>query len=93
MFLALSAWYLIGLLESAFVQVCLASNRSRVFIANNTVFVVSYFAAAWTLGGFSGIYSIPFGLIAAQAISLALYYRASSEILADIAGAAKTGVS
>lgn len=93
MFLALSAWYLVGLLESAFVQVCIASNRSRVFIANNTVFVVSYFAAAWALGGVSGIYSIPFGLIAAQAVSLVLYYRASSEILGGLAGAAKAGVS
>lgn len=82
MFLALSAWYLIGLVESAYMQVCIASRRSRIFAVNNSVFVALYFAAAFSVREHFGIYAIPFGLLIAQAVSLALYRRSAEAALA-----------
>lgn len=89
MFLALAAWYLAGLVESAFLQVCVAARRSRVFILNNTVFIAVYFSAAWTTRGAYGIYSIPLGLVSAQSVSLLLYYRAAAGALGRMEKARK----
>lgn len=84
MFLALSGWYLIGLAESAFLQVCLASKNSAIFIKNNAVFISVYFAAALFARDLFGIYVIPAALMAAQGASFFLYSRACSEILRGI---------
>lgn len=81
MFLALSAWYFIGLVESAYMQVCIASKRSRVFVINNSVFIACYFATAWAVKGALGIYAVPFGLVSAQILSLLLYFYSASRIL------------
>lgn len=81
MFLALSAFYVIGLVETAFVQICIASKRSGVFIFNNAVFIAGYIAAAWAAKGVFGIYSIPFGLVTAQCASFLLYRYSASGIL------------
>lgn len=81
MFLALSAWYLVGLIESSYMQVCIASRRSRIFAINNSVFVALYFGAAFSARERFGIYAIPLGLIVAQLVSLALYRRSAAAAL------------
>ena len=81
MFLALSAWYLFGLMESAYMQICIASKRSRVFVINNSIFITCYFAVAWAAKGTLGIYAIPFGLVLAQILSLLLYFCSASRVL------------
>lgn len=83
MFLALSAWYFTGLLELPYVQICLAGKRSRALIINNSIFVGSYVSVASVVKGAFGIYSIPFGLVAAQFCSLLFYFHSASKLLTD----------
>jgi len=89
MFLALAAWYLAGLVESAFIQICIAARGSRVFVLNNSIFVALYFLAAWSGSRVFGIYAIPLGLIAAQVGSFLLYFRASTGILGRMSSSEK----
>lgn len=83
MFLALSAWYLVGLVESAYLQVCVAWRKGRVFALNNSIFVVLYLILALLARERIGIYAIPFGLVAAQLVSLWLYIRSSRVALLE----------
>lgn len=90
MFLALAAWYLTGLVEGPFLQICIASKRSRVIILNNSAFIAVYFFTSWVGKGALGIYSIPFGLVAAQSLSFLLYYYRASKMMNSF-GPAKSG--
>jgi len=84
MFLALSVWYLVGLVESVYMQVCIASRRSRIFLVNNSIFIVIYLVIAVSVKDRLGIYAIPCGLILAQLVSLALYMRSSETVLGGL---------
>jgi len=73
LFLALAPWYLVALVESPFLSVCIASKRSAVFIASNTLFIVSYFLFSFFLARKFGVYTIPIGMTTAQIINLASF--------------------
>jgi lipid II flippase MurJ-like protein len=70
MFLAMIPWYLIALVESPFLSVCIASKRSSVLIASNSLFIAAYFLLSLLLVSSTGIYTIPFALSTAQVINL-----------------------
>jgi len=72
-FLALSCWQMLILLESPFVAVCVASKRSSIFILTNSIFIVTYFIATFVLVKRFEIYSLPFGAAIGQVTSLILY--------------------
>jgi peptidoglycan biosynthesis protein MviN/MurJ (putative lipid II flippase) len=73
LFLALAPWYLIGLVESPFISVCLASKRSMVFIATNSFFIVAYFSLSILMTPQFGIYTIPIAMASAQLINLTAF--------------------
>jgi hypothetical protein len=73
LFLALSLWQLIILVESPFVAVGVASKKSGIFIITNTMFIATYFISSYFLVKQIGIYSIPIGATLGQAINLVFY--------------------
>lgn len=70
LFLSLAPWYLIGLLESPFISVSIASKRSMVFIATNSVFILAYFSLSIPMTPRFGIYTIPIAVTIAQLVNL-----------------------
>jgi len=73
LFLALAPWYLIGLLESPFISVCIASKKSMVFIATNSFFILAYFSLSILMTSRFGIYTIPMAIAIAQLINLTTF--------------------
>lgn len=73
LFLALSLWQLIVLMESPFVAVGVASKKSGIFIITNTIFIATYFIASFMLVKPVGIYAIPFGATIGQIVNLVFY--------------------
>jgi hypothetical protein len=73
LFLALAPWYLIGLIESPFISVSIASKRSMVFIATNSVFILTYFSLSILMTPRFGIYTIPIAVAIAQLINLTTF--------------------
>jgi len=72
-FLALSLWQLVVLVESPFVAVGVASKKSWIFIITNSIFIVTYFIASLILAKPAGIYSIPLGATIGQIVNLIFY--------------------
>jgi len=72
-FLALSLWQLVVLVESPFVAVGVASKKSAIFIITNAIFIATYFIASFILAKPAGIYSIPFGATIGQIVNLVFY--------------------
>ena len=73
LFLALAPWYLIGLIESPFISVSIASKRSMVFIATNSVFILTYFSLSTLMTPRFGIYTIPIAVAIAQLVNLTTF--------------------
>ncbi len=73
MFLALSMWQLVVLVESPFVAVGVASKKSGIFIITNSLFIATYFISTILLANTAGIYSIPFGAVIGQMVNLVFY--------------------
>ena len=81
LFLALVPWYLIALLESPYLTVCIASKRSVIFYASNTAFIVAYFLLSVFLKQRFGVYSITIGMATAQTINLASFFLFTASLL------------
>ncbi|MBE0568899.1 MAG: hypothetical protein IH577_04410 [Deltaproteobacteria bacterium] len=73
LFLALTPWYLIGLVESPFISVSIASRRSMIFIATNSAFILAYFSLSILMTPRFGIFAIPIATGIAQLINLATF--------------------
>jgi hypothetical protein len=73
LFLALAPWYLVGLVESPFISVSIASKRSMVFIATNSVFILAYLSLSILMAPRFGIYTIPMAIAIAQLINLTTF--------------------
>lgn len=73
LFLTLAPWYLVALVESPFLSVSIASKRSAIFIASNTLFIATYFLLTLLLAKRFGVYTIPIGMTIAQIINLASF--------------------
>jgi hypothetical protein len=83
LFLALTPWSLVVLLESPFLSVSVASKKSIVFIATNSVFIVTYFSLSLLMAGQFGIYTIPAAMGIAQVLNLATFATFSWMLLKD----------
>lgn len=92
-FLALVPWYLIALLESPFLSVCIASKRSVIFFASNTAFIVAYFLLSFFMKQQFGVYSITIGMASAQIINLASFVLFSASLLSAGGAGPKTGLA
>ena len=93
LFIALVPWYLIALLESPFLSVCIASKRSFIFFASNTGFIVAYFLLSQVTKQQLGVYSITIGMATAQIINLASFFLFSSALLSPGDASQRTGLA
>jgi len=75
LFLSLSLWYTIILIESIFVIISVVSKDSKIFILTNAIFIVVYFMLSWILKEFIGVYAIPLAAIIAQLVNFILYVK------------------
>lgn len=73
LFLALSVWYTILLVESPFVGLVVVSCDSKAFIVTNGLFITVFSLVSISFLPSLGIYVVPFGLAFAQFISAAIY--------------------
>lgn len=93
LFLALVPWYLIALLESPFLSVCIASKRSLIFFASNTVFIAGYFLLCFFLKERFGVYSITIGMAGAQMVNLISFFLFSVALLGAHSESRETGLA
>lgn len=93
LFLALVPWYLINLLESPFLSVCIASKRSVIFYASNTGFIVAYFLLSFFMKQQFGVYAITIGMATAQIINLASFSLFSASLLSAGNESRETGLA
>jgi len=82
-FLSLSVWYLILVVESAFDAMIIASKKSVAFIVVNAIFVVNYFILSSILLNIFGIYSIPVSVSISQILSLVIFIIFVFKLLND----------
>jgi len=73
LFLALSLWQLVVLVESPFVVVGVAAKKSGIFIITNSMFIAIYLITSLLLVKLVGIYAIPFGAAIGQIVNLVFY--------------------
>ncbi|EKQ54199.1 MAG: putative membrane protein, putative virulence factor [Methanobacterium sp. Maddingley MBC34] len=72
-FLGLSIWYLIILIESAFTPIGIVSKNSRVFIFTNTIFISLFFSISFLFKNQVGVLVIPLAAIIGQIVNFILY--------------------
>ena len=75
LFLSLSLWYTIILIESIFVMISIVSKDSKIFILTNTLFIIVYFILSWILKNVVGVYAIPLSAVIAQLVNFAFYTK------------------
>ena len=81
LFLALVPWYLVALLESPFLSVCIASKQSTVFIATNLAFIFAYLLLSVLVVGWLAVYTVPVTMFLAQLINLTTFFIYSRFLL------------
>ncbi|MBI5680829.1 MAG: hypothetical protein HZC47_08055 [Methanobacterium sp.] len=72
-FAGLAVWYLIIMIESAFVSVGVASKNSVIFITTNTIFIIIFFSLSFLLKNDIGVFAIPIAAIIGQIINFIFY--------------------
>jgi O-antigen/teichoic acid export membrane protein len=75
LFISLSIWYLILLIESPYFYMCSILRNSRIFIASNILLVLSYLLLTLFLKKYMGIYSLPAGIAVSQVVNLYIFRR------------------
>lgn len=80
-FLGLSIWYAIIMVESAFVSVGVASKNSKIFIFTNSVFILIFFSISITFKNQLGVMVIPLAAIIGQTVNFFFYSRFTLKLL------------
>jgi hypothetical protein len=73
LFLVLSVWLVVVAVETPFGHFLIAAQKSRVFIATNSLYVVVVLLVVGLLRRSCGVFSIPLALTAAQVLSALAY--------------------